>query len=432
MSHCAVKTLRTMVLLVAVLVLCACAQLQQETHLQMEMQLRAERPETAMQILEQQTPAAKASALYFLNKAMVLRQLGEFEQSIVMFEKAKNVIGRLSATSISESIAAYTVSEQFNKYQATNYERLFVHIYQILNFMELRRLDEARVEAMQIDIALNRLTEVGHFAEAAAARYITGLVFESNREPDAALVAYRRAYENYKQANIQTPRDLRYRLAHLSGQLGVEADIHLSENSLESLENYVPKGDQGQLVIFTDIDFAPRKTQASTTVLDPESDQIIRISLPRYLSRHIAGVRVEFQIEQTVVAGELISDVEAIAQQELETQMPELTLRAISRTVTKYHLTKKADKESELLGHLVNFAGAVLEQADTRNWLTLPNQIQLASFALAPGTYAIQAEVLDRHNNRIGKRQIDAIEITSKQTTFLHFSWHKPLNNRLH
>lgn len=406
--------------LALVALLSACAAMQHQTHLMVESQLRAEKPEVALNTLEQQPLPAKTGALYFLNKAMVLRHMGEYEKSIEAFERAKNEIGRLSATSISQSLAAYTVTEQFNSYQAPTYEKLFVHIYQIMNYLALEKLDSARVEALQIDLALNRLTEVNLFQEAACARYLTGLVFEANQEPDNAFIAYQHAFNNYQSAEVAIPQDLQYRLARLSKQLDIDLGMTLTVE-IEELEP--PKQPKGQLVILADIDFAPRKTLSDTSVMDPSSGNMVRVSLPYYQPRELDGIEVNFTVNETAFSAEDFANVEAIAIDELHRRMPNIIAKTISRNVSKNAMANQAGKENEMLGQIVSIVGAAFEIGDTRHWLTLPNKIQIASKTLEQGQYSLNVDIQNRSQQSLKQRTLENIDIQPNQLTFVNVSW---------
>ncbi|VUD59202.1 hypothetical protein TDB9533_02617 [Thalassocella blandensis] len=407
-------------LLCLVTFITACAEVQHQTHLVVESQLRADKPEAALQTLEKQSLPAKTTALYFLNKAMVLRHMGEYEQSTTAFEKAKAEIGRLSATSITESLAAYTVTEQFNSYQAPTYERLFVHIYQIMNYLALGNLEAARVEALQIDVALNRLTEVNLYQEAACARYITGLVFEANQEPDEAFIAYQQAFANYERGKVSVPRDLQLRLASLAKRLGVDLGQTLT---IDIADTQPPQQAQGQIVILADIDFAPRKIMSDTSVMDPQSGNIVRVSLPHYQPRLLDGVTVTATLNQQSFNAEDFANIEAIAIDELHRRMPSIVSKTISRNISKNSLANQVKEENQILGQIVSIVGAALEQADTRHWLTLPNKIEIASQTLPPGNYSLAIDILDRRQQTLKHKSIENIEIKPNQLTFINVSW---------
>lgn len=424
---------RRLLFILAAMCLCACAQIHTKTHSIATSYLRAQQPEAALETLEAQSKSAKKSVLFKLDKAMILREMGLYEQSTQEFERAKKIIGELSPISISETLSSYSVSEQFNSYKATIYEKLFVHVYQIMNFLAINDLAGARVEALQIDLALNRLSEVGHHKEAAAVRYISGLIFESSKELDTAFINYQRSQDNYTQANTSPPKDLQMRLLRLSQHLNFEQKHQEFTQLFEPQKLKDARQEpHGELILFLGIDFIPQKTEVSGTIVEPNSGHIFRLSLPHLEPQDLGNIHARItaknmSFNSKPFSSETLSDIEAIAIDDLEKQIPKLKRRAISRNITKYKLSSQANKESEILGSLISIIGAALEQADTRSWMTLPNKIHIATQTLPPGTYTLNVSLVNDNNVEVGHTTINNIEITKDQFTFINHHWYQPL-----
>ncbi len=413
------------------LLLSGCAQMQQDVLLDLESQLRARQTQAALQSVKKLKGMGKNRALYALNKGMILHQAGDYSGSIKAFERAKRRIGVLDPISITESLSAYTVTEQLAAYRATTYERLFLHWYQIMNYLALNDLDAARVEVMQIDLALSTLTDSGHFLAAAAARYVSGFIFEALGEADNALIAYRRAHDNYRRGRAAIPLDLQKRLATLSAALGLVEEQRRWRKEFD-VQREPADARAGELLIFFHLDFAPRKLHDSQAVIDPRTGQWYRVSLPYYAPRDLGGIRFETRVMENRVASETLADIEMIAVNDLQKQMPKLVMRAASRNVARRAATKRAAEEGELLGGLVNIVGALFDEADVRNWRTLPNQIQLASHTLIPGRHTLEINVVDPFGDVIDRHIIHDLEIQQRQKTFLSFHWLTPAGHRLH
>ena len=58
-------------------------------------------------------------------------------------------------------------------------------------------------------------------------------------------------------------------------------------------------------------------------------------------------------------------------------------------------MSREASKQNDVAGLLVNIVGVLTERADTRSWLSLPANIQMARLQLPAGTYALSVELLD-------------------------------------
>jgi uncharacterized protein len=81
-------------------------------------------------------------------------------------------------------------------------------------------------------------------------------------------------------------------------------------------------------------------------------------------------------------SSEPVESLSAAAERALDDEMPGLILRAIARNIAKNRIANEAGKENPGFELLVNFASAVIENADVRSWSTLPETLHLARVPL--------------------------------------------------
>ncbi|MGD8575164.1 MAG: hypothetical protein PVJ40_09465, partial [Gammaproteobacteria bacterium] len=144
-----------------------------------EQNLASNHPGAALALLNKASPPNDDRVLYSLDRGMVLRMLGRYRESNAAFEKAKRLMGKYRAISISETAAALTLSENLTSYSGDLYEHLLVHVYEGLNYLQMQDPDSARVEAQQIDILLNRVApDTGRAPHGGDgfARYLSGII----------------------------------------------------------------------------------------------------------------------------------------------------------------------------------------------------------------------------------------------------------------
>jgi len=166
-----------------------------------EQDLTGRRYDEALKSIEAQSKDKKERVLYLLNKGMVLRMKHDFVASNQSLEAAKQEMERLYAASISENTLSFLVNDATVSYAGDDYEQVLVHLYMALNYLELGQRDEARVEALQVDIKLREIAEKfpeSKFTEDALSRYLTGMIYEELGEWSDAMIAYRKAYEAYQ------------------------------------------------------------------------------------------------------------------------------------------------------------------------------------------------------------------------------------------
>ncbi len=390
-------------------------------------ELQRGQPGSALQTLEPLADSSRNRSLYLLNRGMLLRMSGDLEGSIEAFEEAKRVIGRLDAISVSETLAAWGIAEDSGSYVPPTYEHLLLHAYQALNFLELGRLQEARVEALQIDLGLRRIDPVNGRAPHggdAFPRYISGLIFEAGRDWSDALIAYRKAAESYERSGVTPPRDLQFSLLRLTDHLELsdERDQLAAAFGIERWPSLDAESERATLVVIVHDGQAPRLLEESLVVPQPGENRFIRVSLPYLQSRPSRLEAIRLIGDGGGVDGEPVEDVAANADRWLSALMPGLTARAVSRNVARNVATRRVEEESRWFGFLFNVVGTVLENADTRSWRTLPDRIHLLREELPPGETTLQLELLTG-SDRVLQREQRTLNLGPGETTVISVHW---------
>ena len=396
------RGLRLAVLL-SVLALSGCALEYVSVMQQVDRDLASQQPQAALKAL-QDLSGGRDQVLYLLNKAMVQRMAGQYADSVQSFEQAKPLMQYLEATSVTETAAALTVTEQLRTYQAPLYERLLVHVYQGLNFLQLGQPDSARVEALQIDDLLKRLypaTAASPNGGDAFPRYFSGLVFESLGEYSDAMIAYRQALKAYKAQGMPdggVPQDLKLSLCRFADFLGLKDELagYKQRFGIDSWPPVDKNDSQGQIIFIFSNGLGPVKIAQSALLPDPVNGHYYSVSLP-VLRRRPPRVG-----EAVVSAGggqartEQVENIAADASLQLAADRPKLLAAEFARNIARAAAANQADKNAQGLGSLLSLVASVADQADVRIWGTLPDDIQLARLRLAPGTYDLTVDLAGR------------------------------------
>ena len=369
-----------------------------------EQNLAAQNPAAAMQILEKQRHGRSDLLLYLLNKAMLQRMQHDYIASNQTFEQAKQIIQAYAAASVTEESAAFIFNDTTRTYTGTPLEQVMLHVYAALNYLELGEEDAARVEALQVEIRLRQLMQDSPQSALSVdpfARYLSGMIYEDLGEYSDAMIAYRKAYEAYqahaKLYSLDVPEYLQRDLLRMARKVGLTNEYQQLQAqfgiTLGEIAN--PVAERGEVVLLYNNGLAPIKREHSVNAIDPVSGRLIRVSLPYYQSRPelIAAARVT--VDEHAATTQQVEAIDDIAQQTLNAYLPAITVRAVARAVLKYNMAREAGKQNDVAGLLVNIMGVVTEQADTRSWLTLPSNIQMARLELPPGDYTLSIELLD-------------------------------------
>ena len=151
---------------------------------------------------------------------------------------------------------------------------------------------------------------------------------------------------------------------------------------------------------------------------DIELEYLLRVAIPTIDSYRPLFSGVEVAVGAVKAGGVLVEDVENTAIETFNAQRTGILLRTLLRAVGKYLIYREANKQHEALGILANLAGAVTEQADTRSWQTLPNQIFMVRMPLPAGTHTLNLSFLDANGRVRGRDSVPDIKIYPNRITF--------------
>jgi uncharacterized protein len=410
-----------------------------------ERDLAAQKYEDALLDIEKEAKSPKERVLYLLNKGMVLRMKRDFVGSNIAFEAAKTEMDRLYAASVSENALSVMVNDSTVSYSGDNYERVLLHLYMALNYLELGQTDSARVEALQLDAKLREFAEKSpdsKIAEDAFTIYLTGLIYEDESEWSDAMISYRSAYNAYKKhlANDAeaVPSMLKIDLMRMAKQQGLkdELDKYKNEFGIELSNNSKADPSDGELVFILNNGLAPIKREKAVNIVDPVSGIMVRIALPYYESRNnnVVAARIIASDDRRATT-ELVENIDAIAKSNLDSHMPGIIARSVARMVVKTATSKKAQQaatnnnnnDAAMAGMLaaltMQVAVVATERADTRSWLTLPSNIQMGRVSLPPGSYSVKVELLGADRQVVSTQDYPGIVIRKGHKTFLSGHW---------
>lgn len=354
--------------------------------------------------------------LFLLDKGLVLHLAGRYEESIEAFEEAKQKYDELYTESVSKIAASWLWNDNALPYTGEDFERVMVNIFQAVNYASLGQIDEALVEARDVDSTLNTMNgrydakQKNTYTEDAFARLLMGIFYETDGNMNDALVSYRLSLDAYQGNSRDSSRMPKV----------------LKENLLAAAESYGDRNFDEYRREFAGVDYVPldeRKKQAEVYLIEYEGlspvkipvrvpvplpdGKISQIAFPKYLKRHSRSRPAKLtaaSISDSTTRWdetELVEDIEAVAIRSLEDRRARYLLKAAARPAAKYFAEKALEQKVEddrgkktadvvrVLGSLYN---VISEQADLRSWQTLPARVRLARLILSPGTYEISAD----------------------------------------
>jgi hypothetical protein len=291
-----------------------------------------------------------------------------------------------------------------------------------------------------------RYKEKPKYKEDAFAHLLMGSIYETSGDLNNAFIAYRNAYEVYKRDYVPffempIPAQLKKDVYSMALANGFKSDIEYYEKEFGMNSKDVQKSER-ELILFWNNGFSPYKEQFSIdfTILKsgnfitfanptlgyffsfPASSisqqdvnnlaalRIVRIAFPRYVHRPLIYNRAEVSLSDKNYGFEMVENLDAIAFKSLNDRFGREMANALLRFAIKKASEMALRKENKDAATILSIANAISEQADTRNWQTLPNTVSYTRIPLNVGPNKIIFKAF-KNSNQVS--YTDTIQITA-------------------
>lgn len=374
----------------------------------------------------------KDRVLYYFHAGLVAHLVGDYERSNRLFDAADQRIEELYTKSVSAEVGSFLTNDLVKAYPGEDFEKVLIHYYMALNYIMLGDLEGALVECRRVNL---KLEEMNHryednknvYQADAFIHYLMGLIYEAAGDLNNAFIAYRNAVEVYENDyltyyGIGVPDQLKDDLLRTAEVMGASTVVSQYSEKWQ-LPNWTKPEifrTNGRLVLIWDNGLAPFKAEDSLEI--PFDDYYLRIAFPYYVARPSATSTVRMQAHERAARSFIVEDVTRIAIKNLDDRQARVIAKTAARGVAKYALKEKVEDEwGEAAGCIVNIFNAATEQADTRSWVTLPDNIQIASLYQRSGLYNVDLTFYDHHNRVSYTDYFPDVVIRPNRTTFLTY-----------
>jgi len=306
----------------------------------------------ALQTLSEANISGRNELLLYLDKGLVAQATGSYTESIEAFEKALDIVEKLNYVSVRDQASSLVTSDWAARYAGEVSEKLWIHTFQMLNFLLLDSPKSAAVEARR---AVELYEEYGDILENDIfTRALMALSFESAGQLNSARVEYRKLAEDLE-APLTTLRD---------------------KNTSE-------------LVFIVASGFIEPKLSGDLFI-----DYDNRISFPFYAESYQQAPEAQVALGDTLVeysrADTALLD---ISKRALSERGKRIAVRHALRLAAKHNIADSVEDKDEVAGALVRLLFVALEQADTRSWETLPAYLTLLRVPLEPGKHSVSLDL---------------------------------------
>jgi uncharacterized protein len=354
-------------------------------------------------------------ALFVLDRASIQQSIGEYEHSKADLEAADKAIDMLDlAHDAKDTLGEYIFSGSSGKYQAPPYEKLLVNTLDMLNYLELRDLNGARIEARRLAVMQKYLSDDLHEGDNAVlglGGMLAGLTFEESGQTDEALRWYDSALQFTGFGSLGDP--VRRLLQH--GQY--------RSPRLKALES-APAGPdpaaagEGEIVFVVGYGRVPHKIPKrvpiglaltwSAGAISPDNvkkaNELAAQGLVTWVNFPTMGPeRGGYTIPACVLDGHYVQLEEAV---DVTTQVRgewkkiegKIIVSAITRMIARAVAGAgiKAAARGSLVGELLSLGTqatlTALDTPDTRSWETLPARIAIARVRVPAGRHTVHID----------------------------------------
>jgi len=413
--------------------------------------------------------------LYGMDRGMTLHLAGDYQQSNLLLEQSEEEVERLYTRAVRTETAAFLTNDNLLTYEGDPYEHVMLNVVKALNYASLGQWQDALVEARRIDHRLNvlsdRAKEKNAYREDAFARYLTGILYESQGDVNNAFIAYRKAYEIFEAtkgwSRTTPPAQLQSDLLRTADALHLNQEFTDYQRAFPAA-SWQPSQAQAQLAQVVVISYngrAPHKEdqfldlpisldalqlvllnrgilqsnrsqhRAVDSVLYGLNGRVVRVALPRLVVQKTQVPVDHLQLTgdqgaSVAVRTELVCNVSAMAEKTLSERMAGITVKALARAALKFSLAEGATRGAQqaagkdaapwvglVVSLLTKGLAVASEEADKRSWRTLPDEIHLARVWVPPGQYRLQGGQFSAVSAQSGGAQGRTLSLGAGETT---------------
>lgn len=378
--------------------------------------------------------------LFYMEKGKIAYLDDNYLLSNEFFNKADALIEE-NKRDVGGKILGVLTNPERQFYKGEDFEKVAIHYYKALNYLFLKDIDEALVEAKRITLQLQYLNQ--KYPEGKKNRYVNdtfaltlqGLLYESSGDQNNAFIAYRNAIDLYLQNGgnyfgVAIPNQLKEDFFRTADFMGFYSEIERYEDLL-GISYQRKEEETREAVVFWENGLVPYKDETAFTfsvvpgsdigffsVFNEELDltiplpidysddvglDIFRVAFPKYVSRQALFRKASIQIDSVEYPFQLTENYNNIAYKTLKDrtyrEIGNVALRLVTKKTSEYLLKSK----DELSGNLLGIFNAITEGADTRNWQSLPEHIHYSRVPVKQGKNKLDVVLEDRYNNTTTK-----------------------------
>ena len=355
----------------------------------------------------------KDMVMDLMDKGMLLHLLGRYEKSNRALDAAKRKLDELFGVSISDELAAIAWNEASRSFKGEEFERVMINLIMAFNYLHLGKLEDAGVEARQINHRLQvyvdnleRNKVKTAYKQDPFAQFLAGLIQEASDDLNDAFRSYEDALEGYGRLKstmgVNAPNILKASVLRAARKLHYGEAIEKYEKRFQGFPDSEPEFWEGKarLVVISGLGEIAHKESKKWIIPDPQFDAIV-IKYPEFRRGFFKLITAQVLVEGEAHRACKVHDLSTLAINELNSKNSQVKGRAIGKAIAKYAAKKvtkavaqmsknTAVKAASLIANLALNVQDVVEEADTRSWMTMPDHYRMAIIPVTPGTHTVK------------------------------------------
>lgn len=368
---------RCLTLGLALPALVACASYQHQTD-DFRSKLYQGRPsEAAEKVKEKAFKPGDDQVVYLFEYGTAQQMAGNYAESNKAFLKAEDLTEVKDYHSVSRIAGSLLLNEGMVQYKGDDFEKVLINGMLAINYLMLGQLDEAQVETRKLNDKLYKYRFEGkrNYQQNPFAFYLSAMIWEAERNWDSAYIDYKKAYDLNPDIDYLKEDLIRAGMAARRDE-----DVAMWKKKFPGVKPADLKNN-GEVVLIYQQGWGPKKQP------NPAFQRVPKLYPQSSYTMH-AKLEVEggqSELSQTT------ANISDIAIKQLDEQYAGLIAMRVAGVATKAVVADQIRQKNELLGQLAWLASNAMDQADLRQWSSLPATFQVAKLRLKPGRYKIRA-----------------------------------------
>jgi uncharacterized protein len=347
--------------------------------------------------------------VYLMELGLVYHTAGQYKDAIETFKKAEKIADIKDYTSLSEEAASILLSEDAMAYKGEDFEKILLNVYMAMDYALMGNQEAAVIECRKVNHKLDLMINKGKlpYDRNAFAKYLAGVLFESEGELNSALVDYRQlATWQGALPYLGEP------ILRITQKLGMEQEFDTYQAKFPESRDYRLGKKEGEVVLLLEQGRAPYKVPREEFRLLPRFNRSLSVA-------QFAWLRVDGGEK---VRTEPFFDIEATAEKELEHRIGLIIAKKIGGIVAKELVAAQVAKstKSELAGAITKLILYAQDKADLRSWTLLPARLQIARIKLPAGKHKLFLDTVQGFGTVPGYRAWENVEVKPGKITFLN------------